>query len=58
MDYHKRVACFEGWISGKLVPKRKSWAEDMKSRYPDPENWSIVRFSDETHQSVRPRAKC
>lgn len=58
MDYHKCIACCKGWISGKLAPKRKAWAEVMLERYPDRENWRRVRFSDEVHWTVGPEGKC
>jgi hypothetical protein len=57
MDYHKCIACSKGWISGNLVPKRKKWVEIMKEKYPEPEKWRRVRFSDEVHWSVGPEGQ-
>jgi hypothetical protein len=57
MHYHNCIACYKGWISGKLAPKRKDWEEVMKERYPFTENWRRVRFSDEVHWAVGPEGK-
>jgi hypothetical protein len=57
MDYHKCIACAKGWISGNLAPKRKEWAEVMLRKYPEPEQWRRVRFSNEVHWSVGPEGK-
>jgi hypothetical protein len=32
MHYHNCIACYKGWISGKLAPKRKDWAEVIVGR--------------------------
>jgi hypothetical protein len=45
LDYSKYVACVRGWVSPKLY----EFASLMLSRYPDPEDWMRVRFSDEVH---------
>ena len=52
MDYHKCIACSKGWISEKLAKKRKEWARIMLEKYPKPEDWHRVRFSDEVHWSI------
>jgi hypothetical protein len=57
LHYHKCVACSKGWVSKQLAQKRKDWAEVMLQKYPDPENWRCVRFSDEVHWSVGPEGK-
>jgi hypothetical protein len=57
MDHYKCIACSKGWISGNLAPKRKEWAEVMLRKYPEPEQWRCVWFSDEVHWSVGPEGK-
>jgi hypothetical protein len=57
MDYHNCIACSKGWISGKLAPKHKDWASVMKERYPRPQDWRRVRFSDKVHWIVGPEGK-
>lgn len=54
MDYRKCVACKKGW---KTARDRKAWAAVMKGRYPRPEDWYRVRFSDEVHFGYGPQAK-
>jgi hypothetical protein len=34
---------------------RKSWSIFMKERYPQPQDWYSVRFSDEVHWAVGPQ---
>ena len=57
MDYRKCVACKKGWVNEKTARDRKAWAEVMKGRYPRPEDWYRVRFSDEVHFGYGPQAK-
>jgi hypothetical protein len=58
MDYHKCIACSKGWVLEKLAKRRKEWAKVMHQKYPEPEHWRRVRFSDEVHWSVGPEGKC
>ncbi|USP80407.1 hypothetical protein yc1106_07681 [Curvularia clavata] len=57
MDYHKCIACSKGWVSRRLAKKRKEWAQVMVQKYPKPEDWRRVRFSDEVHWSVSSEEK-
>lgn len=52
MDSHKCIACSKGWMSQKLAQKRKEWATIMLDKYPKPEDWHRVRFSNELHWSI------
>ena len=56
-DYHKCIACTKGWVSQKVARRRKEYAEVMLDRYPTPEDWYKVRFSDEVHWSIAPEGK-
>ena len=49
MDYRKCIACRKGWQSAKSARYREQWAQNMLQRYPKPEDWYRVRFSDEVH---------
>jgi hypothetical protein len=49
MDYHKCIACQRGWVNQKTAQKRVDWSTFMLERYPEPEDWYRVRFSDECH---------
>jgi hypothetical protein len=57
LDYHKCIACSKAWVNQKLGQKRKYWAETMLQRYPEPDDWKRVRFSDETHFSLGPQGR-
>ena len=49
MDFHKCISCRRGWCNSKLAKERLEWAQVMLGRYPEPDNWQNVRFSDEIH---------
>lgn len=57
MNYRKCVACKKGWVNEKTARDRKAWAEMMKAKYPRPEGWYRMRFSDEVHFGYGPQAK-
>lgn len=57
MDYHKCIACRWGWVNQKTAKDRLNWASVMLERYPHPENWYRVRFSDEVHFGYGPQDK-
>ncbi|KUJ14038.1 uncharacterized protein LY89DRAFT_152121 [Mollisia scopiformis] len=52
--YHICKACRRPYVSEDDAPKRLQWAEDMKEKYPEKEDWHNVRFSDECHVSFGP----
>lgn len=49
LNYRKCVACKKFWVNERLKEKRRDWADYMLKKYPDPEDWKRVRFSDECH---------
>ena len=49
MDYSKCIACSKGWISQHHARRRLEYCKLMLERYPKPEDWWNVRFSDEVH---------
>jgi hypothetical protein len=49
MDYHKCIACQRGWVSQSARENRLRYAKEMLKKYPEPEDWYRVRFSDEVH---------
>lgn len=57
MDYHKCVACQRGWASKDLAERRLAFAEYILKKYPNPEDWQRVRFSDEVHFGLGPQGK-
>ncbi|KAF1809503.1 hypothetical protein P152DRAFT_461448 [Eremomyces bilateralis CBS 781.70] len=57
MDYHKCIACRKAWVSTQLAAKRVEYAKKMLSKYPTPEHWKHVRFSDEVHIGLGPQGK-
>jgi len=57
LDYHKCVACQKAYVSPHLAERRKAWAKTMLERYPNPEDWKHVRFSDEVHFSLGPQGR-
>ena len=53
-DYHKCITCSRGWVSPETARHRKEWSTVMYERYPGPEDWENVRFSDEVHYGYGP----
>lgn len=51
------VACDKPWIPEKQAAKRVDWCKTMLQRYPNPEDWHHVRFSDEVHFGWGPEGK-
>ncbi len=49
LNYRKCIACKKGQINEKTARDRKTWAQTIKEKYPKPEDWYRVRFSDEVH---------
>ena len=49
LQYHKCLACRRGWQSPSSKKNRVQFAESMLARYPNPEDWDCVRFSNEVH---------
>jgi hypothetical protein len=57
MDYSKCVAYQKGWVSLKTAARRLEWAIFMLKRYPSPNDWKRVRFSDEVYFGYGPQEK-
>ena len=55
LDYHKCIACCKGWVSDKLGQLRKNQAATMLKRYPDPDDWKHIRFSNKVHFCLGPQ---
>ena len=49
MNYRKCIACQRGWVNQKTAQRRLEWARYMLEKYPEPDDWKRVRFSDECH---------
>ena len=49
LDYHKCLVCQRGWQSPSSNKNRVEYAKYVLERYPEPENWDRVRFSNEVH---------
>jgi hypothetical protein len=57
MSYHKCIACTKAWCNNSTAKHRVEWSTVTKERYPEPEDWKPVRFSDEVHWSLGPQGK-
>lgn len=57
LDYEKCIACVKGWLGEKPMERRVEYADTMLIRYPKPEDWDRVRFSDEVHFGWGPEGK-
>lgn len=49
LDYRKCIACQKGWVTKEMAEGRLEYARCMLERYPEPQDWYNVRFSDEVH---------
>ena len=54
LDYRRCIACRAAWTSPHLAAKRVEFAKLMLAKYPSPEHWKHVRFSDEVHFAFGP----
>jgi hypothetical protein len=57
MDYPKCVACHKGWVSKNLTKRHLAFLKKMLYKYPTPDHWKRVRFSDEVYFSLGPGGK-
>lgn len=55
--YRRCVACRKGWVSNGLRERRVKFAKLLLARFPHPEDWKRVRFSDEVHFSFGPQGR-
>ncbi|KAI5780561.1 hypothetical protein EDC01DRAFT_718822 [Geopyxis carbonaria] len=49
LNYRYCRGCKKGWVDPATAKDRLQWSRVMKQKYPNPEDWEIIRFSDETH---------
>ncbi|KAL2053609.1 hypothetical protein ABVK25_006262 [Lepraria finkii] len=54
LTYSKHLSALKEHLPEPLRQKRKKWAGDMYAKYPKPEDWERVRFSDEVHAGYGP----
>lgn len=57
LDYRKCIACPKSWVSQANAQKRVQYAQIMLEKYPQPENWHHIRFSDEIHFGFGPQGR-
>lgn len=50
-------ACQRGWVSQATARERVEYARMILKKYPRPEDWDRVRFSDEAHFGLGPQGK-
>ncbi len=58
LDYRKCIACKKGWVKPEVAERRLEYAQCMLEKYPEPEDWYHVRFSDEVHFGWGPQGEC
>ncbi|KAH8763803.1 hypothetical protein F5883DRAFT_422638, partial [Diaporthe sp. PMI_573] len=56
-DFRFCVACQKRWISSKLEDIREEYCRQMLEKYPLPEDWHHIRFTDETHFGYGPQGR-
>ena len=57
LNYEKCLACVKGWLADPPMERRVEFAHIMLTRYPKPEQWDRVRFSDEIHFGYGPEGQ-
>ena len=57
LDYEKCLACVKGWLKDVPMERRMEFARVKLKKYPKPEDWSRVRFSDEVHFGYGPEGQ-
>ena len=57
MGYRRCLACRKGWVTAEVAAGRVEFATRMLAKYPDPEDWYHVRFSDEVHLGYGPQGR-
>ena len=57
LNYHCCIACRKGWVAEKEATRRVDWCKYMLAKYPKPEDWKRVRFSDEVHFGLGPKER-
>ncbi|KAI5787122.1 hypothetical protein EDC01DRAFT_729216 [Geopyxis carbonaria] len=49
MNFRHCKTCKKKWVNPSTAEHRVDWSRVMLERYPDPDDWKDVRFSDEIH---------
>lgn len=49
INFRRCLECQKQYVSPRLAEQRVEYARTMVERYPQPEDWHQVRFSDEAH---------
>jgi hypothetical protein len=52
--YRRCIACRRSWVAPKVAAQRVKFAKQMLTKYPTPQHWRNVRFSDEVHFGYGP----
>lgn len=56
-EFRRCQACQKEYVSPRLAERRQGYARVTLERYPQPEDWRHIRFSDETHFGWGPEGK-
>ena len=54
LTYSKYLSALKEYLPERLIQKREKWAWDIYTKYPKPEDWENIRFSDEVYASYSP----
>ena len=57
LGYQRYLAYRKGWVTEKITKLRVKFAEEMLTKYPNPEDWYNIRFSDEVHLGFGPAGR-
>jgi len=57
ISFRRCLACQKSYVPPNLAARRLEYATTMLQRYPRPEDWHHVRFSDEVHFGFGPEGK-
>ena len=52
--YSKYYLALKEHLPERLIQKREKWAGDLYAKYPKPEDWENIRFSDEVYAGYSP----
>ena len=57
LNYRRCLACQKSWVHPRIAAQRVKLAKEMLQRFPTPDDWKQVRFSDETHLGFGPEGR-
>lgn len=55
--YRRCVACRKSFITPDIAARRVKFARDMLAKYPEPQDWYKVRFTNEVHLGYGPQGR-